>query len=148
MKKFDIFTLELRSGPMAGLILRAETVEELNPWQTRVVYKAADSEFRVTVLHRRQKGKYTKSAVATQAQASVSRVTNGNVLWDPESGYKERTSGRPLRWDYQLANFVLDLWAKVDMWAKVKKKEELKPAPHDTKRQSTDSKKLVENPKS
>lgn len=105
--KFEDVTVT--KGPLAGIIFKMVDHTPVGKnGRVTVKYVAPDEGPRAIVVHTAVRSEFRMEDRAEDVRIAFAKLLPANVLWSKENGYSDRKSGALLRWDRQLARFVLD----------------------------------------
>lgn len=103
---FSFKTVELLTGPHAGMVLKVEDHTPVQNNKLRVKYSTPNNGPRVIVQHVAVKGAFNIENVREDVRLAFSQALPATIAWAKESGYSERASGTALVYARGLARFV------------------------------------------
>ena len=105
-KKATQHSVAIDNGPLKGMSFTVEDNTPVENGRVRVKYMAPGNGPRAVVEHRMVRGEFRDADKREDVRIAFSKLIPASIRWSADQGYSERTSGRALTWDHQLARFV------------------------------------------
>jgi len=105
-KKATQHSVAVDNGPLKGMSFTVEDQTPVEKGRVRVKYMAPGNGPRAVVEHRMVRGEFRDADKREDVRIAFSKLIPASIRWSADQGYSERTSGKALTWDHQLARFV------------------------------------------
>ena len=105
-KETEFGAVTVKNGPLAGMVFTPINHTVVARGVVRVKYQAPSMGPRIIVEHREIRGEFSDDNRAENVRLAFSTLLPGSIVWESETGYRDRKSGQPLKWSRGIARFV------------------------------------------